>query len=75
MGDAKPRLNTAYSLKTPQDSIKLYGNWAATYDTDFAVANDYRYPALILLWCACRNAKGALKRCGVSQTIEQIQSS
>ncbi|MCF6316441.1 MAG: hypothetical protein L3J30_09190 [Marinosulfonomonas sp.] len=47
MGDAKPGLNTVYSLKTPQDSIKLYGNWAATYDADFAVANDCRYPALI----------------------------
>ena len=47
MSDKKPGLNTAYSLKTPQDSIDLYGNWAATYDEDFALANDYRYPALI----------------------------
>ena len=47
MSDAKPGLNTAYSLKTPQDSIDLYGNWATTYDEDFAHANDYRYPALI----------------------------
>ncbi len=47
MGDEKPGLNTAYALKTPQDSIELYGNWAATYDADFAEANDYCYPALI----------------------------
>ena len=47
MGDKTPGLNTAYSLKTPQDSIDLYGDWATTYDEDFAVANDYRYPAMI----------------------------
>lgn len=47
MGDKKPELNTAYALKTPQDSIDLYGDWAATYDADFAEANDYRYPAMI----------------------------
>lgn len=47
MNDKKPGLNTAYALKTPQDSIDLYGNWASTYDVDFAAANDYRYPAMI----------------------------
>lgn len=47
MGDKKPELNVAYALKTPEDSIDLYGNWAATYDADFAEANDYRYPALV----------------------------
>lgn len=47
MGDKKPGLSTAYALKTPQDSIDLYGDWAATYDADFALANDYRYPAMI----------------------------
>lgn len=47
MADKKPGLNTAYSLKTPQDSIDLYGDWATTYDEDFAAANDYRYPLMI----------------------------
>lgn len=47
MGDKKPDLNTAYALETPHDSIELYGEWAATYDADFAEANDYRYPAMV----------------------------
>lgn len=47
MGNKKPGLNTAYALKTPQDSIDLYRDWAATYDADFATANDYRYPAVV----------------------------
>jgi len=47
MADKKPGLNTAYALKTPQDSIDLYGNWAVTYDSEFAEVNDYCYPALV----------------------------
>ena len=37
MSTKKPDLDAAYSLDTPEDSIDLYRNWAATYDTDFAV--------------------------------------
>ena len=47
MPDQKPGLHAAYALKTPQDSVDLYGDWAATYDEDFALANDYRYPLMI----------------------------
>ncbi len=47
MSDSKPDLKAAYSLRTPQDSIDLYRDWAKTYDADFAQANDYCYPALI----------------------------
>ena len=28
--------NNAYSLQTPEDSVKLYRVWASTYDKDFA---------------------------------------
>lgn len=37
----KPDLNSAYALKTPDDSRKLYAAWAATYDSDFAQRNGY----------------------------------
>lgn len=37
-----PNLDAAYSLKTPQDSVRLYRDWADTYDTGFAAENDYR---------------------------------
>lgn len=41
----KPKLDDAYALKTPGDSLRLYGDWADTYDADFAQAMDYRLPA------------------------------
>lgn len=37
----KPDLESAYALKTPDDSRKLYATWAATYDTDFAETTGY----------------------------------
>ncbi|MEM7742392.1 MAG: class I SAM-dependent methyltransferase [Pseudomonadota bacterium] len=36
-------LDKAYALRTPQDSVKLYGDWAETYDTDFVAAMGYVY--------------------------------
>ena len=43
----KKGLKDAYSLKTPQDSINLYRDWASTYDIDFAKENGYQSPFLI----------------------------
>ncbi len=31
----------AYSVKTPEDSIKLYKKWAKTFDKDFALSSNY----------------------------------
>ena len=39
--------NDAYSLKTPEDSIKLYKRWAHTYDEDFAIYSNYLSPIKI----------------------------
>ena len=44
---SKKGLNDAYSVKTPEDNIKLYKVWASSYDYDFAKKNDYRSPVLI----------------------------
>jgi len=44
MVEKKIKLNDAYSLKTPEDSIKLYKKWAETYDEDFAQNSDYLSP-------------------------------
>ena len=44
---SKKGLNDAYSVKTPEDNIKLYKVWASSYDNDFAKKNDYRSPVLI----------------------------
>ena len=37
----------AYSLKTPEDSIKLYKKWAQTYDENFALNSNYLSPKKI----------------------------
>jgi len=37
-------LQGAYALKTPEDSVRLYADWAATYDEDFAAAHGYIVP-------------------------------
>ncbi len=37
-------LEDAYGLKEPEDSVRLYGKWAKTYDTDFVEAVGYIYP-------------------------------
>lgn len=44
MAKKTPGLDAAYSLKTPADSVRLYRDWAASYDTDFAEGMDYRLP-------------------------------
>ncbi|WP_299152919.1 class I SAM-dependent methyltransferase [uncultured Tateyamaria sp.] len=36
-----PDLTRAYGLKTPEDSVALYRDWADTYDDGFAQANGY----------------------------------
>ncbi len=43
----KIQLDDAYSLKTPDDSIKLYKKWAQTYDKDFAISSNYISPQKI----------------------------
>lgn len=40
MGD-DTRLNQAYGLKTPDDSRKLYAEWAESYDSEFVAENGY----------------------------------
>jgi len=37
----QPDLSAAYALKTPDDSRKLYADWADSYDTGFVAENDY----------------------------------
>ena len=43
MSDDEPGLDAAYSLRTPDDSRRLYAEWADTYDTEFIEANGYVY--------------------------------
>jgi predicted TPR repeat methyltransferase len=40
-------LDKAYSVKTPEDSRRLYAEWASTNNETFIKANDYVYPRTI----------------------------
>lgn len=50
MSEKKLGYNEAYSLKTPEDSIKLYKKWAETYDKDFAINSKYISPKKISIF-------------------------
>ncbi|MBK0327506.1 class I SAM-dependent methyltransferase [Rhodobacteraceae bacterium F11138] len=42
MSKKEPGLKTAYALKTPDDSRRLYAEWAGDYDDSFAAREDYQ---------------------------------
>lgn len=44
MSDPEDELEAAYALQTPEDSLKLYGRWAKSYERSFAQGMDYRLP-------------------------------
>ena len=44
MTDSTPNLDAAYSIKTPADNLRLYADWAKSYDANFAQAMDYVLP-------------------------------
>ncbi len=42
MSKKKPfTVDDAYALETPDDSVRLYGAWAETYDSDFVTTSGY----------------------------------
>lgn len=43
MGESE-HLKRAYSLRTPEDSVGLYRDWAASYDAEFAESHGYVAP-------------------------------
>ena len=47
MAEKRDRLDAAYGLKTPEDSRRLYGDWAASYDAEFASATGYGLPGAV----------------------------
>ncbi|NNE53364.1 MAG: class I SAM-dependent methyltransferase [Sulfitobacter sp.] len=49
MSEEDPDLDAAYALKTPEDSKRLYADWATTYDSGFAQDMSYRLPRMVAL--------------------------
>ena len=47
MSEKKIGYDDAYSLETPEDSIRLYKKWAQTYDKAFALNSNYLSPTKI----------------------------
>lgn len=47
MSEKKIGYDDAYSLETPEDSIRLYKKWAPTYDKAFALNSIYLSPSKI----------------------------
>lgn len=47
MPDKDPDLQSAYALETPEDSKRLYADWAESYDQSFAAEMDYQMPQII----------------------------
>lgn len=47
MPDKKYSLDSAYEIRTPDDAVRLYGEWAEGYDTEFAESCGYAAPRLI----------------------------
>ncbi|BBU57959.1 methyltransferase type 11 [Mameliella alba] len=74
-----PDLEAAYALQTPDDNRRLYADWAATYDDEFAVDMDYMLPLHVAEAFASVGGQGpvldlgagtgllgaALKTCGI----------
>ncbi len=59
MADEKPDLDAAYALETPEDSRRLYANWAKTYDKSFAAEMDYQLPRMVgLIFCEAFKGSG-----------------
>ncbi len=42
MTQKTPNLHAAYALNSPEDSKRLYAEWAGDYDEDFAALEDYQ---------------------------------
>jgi len=58
MPENTPDLNAAYALETPDDSRRLYADWAQTYDQEFATDMQYRMPQIVAMIYA-ENAVGS----------------
>lgn len=67
--DRKPDVTAAYGLKTPEDSVRLYRDWAATYDSGFIAAQEYRLPEVVALAYAGRGGGGPVLDVGAGTGV------
>jgi predicted TPR repeat methyltransferase len=58
MSRKAPDLDAAYALQTPDDSRRLYADWAETYDESFARRTGYRLPEAVAAAFAAAGGSG-----------------
>ena len=58
MTETKHSLDGAYGLRTPEDSVRYYRDWANNYDREFADAHGYAAPGRIAASLAARRRPG-----------------
>lgn len=58
MASPTPDLHDAYALGSPDDSRRLYADWAQTYDESFARRRGYRLPEAVAAAYAARGGTG-----------------
>lgn len=66
---ASSDLDRAYALETPQDSLKLYADWAKTYDADFVDASGYVLHLNVAKAFAAAGGKGPVLDIGAGTGI------
>lgn len=47
MADDGSRLKRAYALRSPEECLRLYADWAGSYDAEFAAAQGYVLPVRV----------------------------
>ncbi len=58
MNSKKHDLDGAYALRTPEDSVRYYADWAKSYDSDFAADMGYRSPETVAETFSALGGKG-----------------
>jgi predicted TPR repeat methyltransferase len=68
-----PNLAAAYALKTPEDSLRLYADWADSYDESFAQANDYILPRQVATQFAAAKGTGPILDVGAGTGLCAVE--
>ncbi|MEM6566003.1 MAG: methyltransferase domain-containing protein [Pseudomonadota bacterium] len=64
MTEKKLDVSDAYALRTPQDNLRFYADWAEQYDSRFAIASDYVFPQRVAEVFAERGGGGPVLDAG-----------
>lgn len=69
----KPGLDAAYTLKSADDNLALYSDWAATYDTIFAEAMDFLMPGQVAEVFRLKGGQGPVLDAGAGTGLVAVE--